>query len=82
MYFKCCKKNIWRLKMIDNIIKMKTYLESLDLGTLEQFINSNSAFELNEHYKKANINIDIFLLYNKENVIHNYTNNKYLIHGK
>ena len=60
----------------------KEYLNKLSLDTLNEFLLTDSMYELQTHYDRANLDIDLFSSFN-ESIVKQFTTDKYLIrYGK
>ena len=60
----------------------KEYLSTISLDTLIEFMQSDSLYELQKHYDKAQIDIDLFSSFN-ESIVKQFTTDKYLLrYGK
>ncbi len=63
--------------------KLKEYLESLDLSTLQEILVNDNELDLLEHITNAGIDYQPYTnLFKNKNIIRSYTNNIYLLHGK
>lgn len=60
----------------------KEYLKELPLDTLNEFLQTDSAYELQKHYDRAKLDIDLFSSFN-ESIVKQFTIDKYILrYGK